>query len=180
MQMLLGRLGIPQQQVALLLMSHPQLLLQPAKSVALNFALLVGFGFKPADVAAMLLANPRWATQTLKALTRQWQFLQEVAKVSVADVVEFPQLLSLSIVSRTGPRLLFAQKRGIKLLMPSQAVFLPALPQRQWQKLKMVPLQFWLTSTDSQMCSAMGLSLEDYVRIPVLDTDFLSFSDQDV
>lgn len=75
-----------------------------------------------------------------------------------------PQLLSLSITSKIGPRLLFAQKRGIRLLMPSQMKFLPALPQGQWQELKMAPLQSWLTATDSQMCSAVGLSLEDYAR----------------
>jgi len=87
LQMLLGKLCISHQEVTQLLMSHPQLLQQPVKVVAMNFALLVGQGFKPSDVATMLLGSPKWATQPLRTLTRQWQFLQEVAKVSRLELL---------------------------------------------------------------------------------------------
>lgn len=85
-------------------------------------------------------------------------------QATVADVVHFPQLLSLSIVTRLGPRLAYARKRGVKLLLPSHARLLPDLSQDQWSEHKIMPLDVWLTKSDKFICKAMGLSLEDYTR----------------
>jgi hypothetical protein len=84
--------------------------------------------------------------------------------VTVADVVYFPELLSLSIITKMGPRLAFARKRGVKLLLPSHARLLPALSQEQWSQHKLIPLDVWLTKSDKFICKALGLSLEDYTR----------------
>lgn len=89
-----------------------------------------------------------------------WPTLQ----VTVADVVHFPELLSLSIISRLGPRLAYARKRGVKLLLPSHARLLPDLSQDQWSEHKLIPLDVWLTREDKSVCKVMGLSLEDYTR----------------
>jgi len=79
--MLATRLQLSQEQVAKLVVQHPQLLVQPVKSMLLNVALLVGLGFTPSDLQAMAIKNPLWLTKSLRDLTLQWHFIQQVVKV---------------------------------------------------------------------------------------------------
>jgi hypothetical protein len=80
----------------------------------------------------------------------------------------FPELLTLPIKSRMGPRVLYARKRNIKLLAPSVAALVAGshLPGavEEWKQSNMVPLDFWLTVTDQRLCKAMGLLLDDFKR----------------
>jgi hypothetical protein len=76
-----------------------------------------------------------------------------------------PELLSLPIRTRLGPRLLYARKRQVKLLLPSQQAAWPTkLRWEEWLQHNMVPLELWLTASEKHMCAAAGLSLEDYTR----------------
>lgn len=84
------------------------------------------------------------------------------------DLVLFPELLTLPIKSRMGPRVLYARKRNIKLLAPSVAALVAGSQQpgavEEWRQCKMVPLDFWLTASDKQLCGTMGLPLDDFKR----------------
>lgn len=88
---------------------------------------------------------------------------------SQQDLVMFPQLLTLPIMSRLGPRVMYARKRNIKLLQPGTAaaagqsgVFMAS--SKGSQQASMVCLDVWLSGWDKQMCSRMGLNLDDYRR----------------
>lgn len=83
---------------------------------------------------------------------------------SLGDVVDLPELLSLPIATKLGPRLAYARKRNIKLLLPSHARLLPELSAKQWMENKLVPLNVWLGKSDKYVCHAMGLNLEDFTR----------------
>lgn len=75
----------------------------------------------------------------------------------------FPQLLTLPIKSRLGPRVLYARKRNIKLLAPRLSA--PhAGSTKAWRQLRMVPLNTWLSASDREMCASMDLDLDDYQR----------------
>lgn len=84
------------------------------------------------------------------------------AQGSKQDIVVFPQLLTLPIKSRLGPRVLYARKRNIKLLAPHLGT--SQQPAEVWRQHKMVPLNTWLSASDKGMCALMGLDHDDYQR----------------
>jgi hypothetical protein len=117
--MLVNRLQLNQFQLAKLVLEHPQVLVQPVQQMVPNIGFLVGVGLSPGDLQAMAVGSPMWLTRPLRQLMTQWQFLQQVLKLGCKqDLVVFPQLLTLPIKSRLGPRVLYARKRNIKLLAP--------------------------------------------------------------
>jgi hypothetical protein len=84
-------------------------------------------------------------------------------QASLSDVVLLPELLSLPIRTRLGPRILYARKRQVNLLLPSHEAWYPGMSLQQWlEQSKSVPLSFWLTASEQSMCAAVGLTLEDY------------------
>jgi hypothetical protein len=91
-----------------------------------------------------------------------------LSQVSRQDLVLCPRLLMLPIKGRLGPRVLYARKRGVKLLAPSLAALVSRShtpeAQAEWRQHKMVPLDFWLTVSDKRMCDTMGLNADDYAR----------------
>ncbi|KAF8065894.1 hypothetical protein HT031_002955 [Scenedesmus sp. PABB004] len=123
-----------------------------------------GTGVSARDLAAMAAASPAWLTRPLPELTAQWAFLTGSAKASLQDVVMLPALLSLPVASVLGPRLSYARKRQVKLLLPSHAALLPPLPQQQWQQHRLAPLEFWVTAPERRMCAALGLAHDDFTR----------------
>lgn len=82
-------------------------------------------------------------------------------------MVLFPQLLSLSINTCLGPRVLYARKRNVKLLKPSVASAVGGSSSsavQDWIQHRMAPLQLWLSVSEQRMCRLMGLDLQDYRR----------------
>eukprot|EP00879_Flechtneria_rotunda_P008466 GHRR01008870.1.p1 GENE.GHRR01008870.1~~GHRR01008870.1.p1 ORF type:complete len:366 (+),score=130.94 GHRR01008870.1:98-1099(+) len=164
LHLLQQQLELSQQQMQQVIVQHPVLLWHPVQQVSKNMGYLVGLGFQSADLREMVVKSPYWMTKPLRELTVQWQFVTSVIKGSQQDVVLLPELLTLPISSRMGPRMLYARKRHLKLLLPSHAAMLPALATQHWLKQKLVPLGFWLKGGDKAICKPMGLSLEDYKR----------------
>ncbi|KAF6259111.1 hypothetical protein COO60DRAFT_1689938 [Scenedesmus sp. NREL 46B-D3] len=162
--LLLHRLALSRDQAAAVLEKHPRLLIAGAGPASLNLGFLVGLGLRQPELQHMLLKSADWLTWPLQELTTQWQFVSTVAKASLPDVVLLPELLSLPIRSRLGPRILYARKRQVRLLLPSHEAMLPKLPPQQWLQHKLVPLELWLTASEQRMCAAVGLSLEDFTR----------------
>ncbi|KAF6253070.1 hypothetical protein COO60DRAFT_1643483 [Scenedesmus sp. NREL 46B-D3] len=162
--LLLHRLALSRDQAAAVLEKHPRLLIAGAGPASLNLGFLVGLGLRQPELQQMLLKSADWLTWPLQELTTQWQFVSTVAKASLPDVVLLPELLSLPIRSRLGPRILYARKRQVRLLLPSHEAMLPKLPPQQWLQHKLVPLELWLTASEQRMCAAVGLSLEDFTR----------------
>lgn len=160
--LLLHRLKLSKQQAEELLMTHPKLLLAGAGPASLNLGFLVGLGLRQQELQGMVLRSAEWLARPLQELTAQWHFVSTVAKASLADVVLLPELLSLPIRSRLGPRILYARKRQVRLLLPSHEAWQPGLSLEQWLAHQQVPLRFWLTASEATMCAAVGLSLEDY------------------
>jgi hypothetical protein len=84
--------------------------------------------------------------------------------------VLFPQLLTLPVASRLGPRALYARKRHIRLLPPSALHGLvrksagKASQQAEWRRHRQVPMQFWLSVPDREMCAALDLNIDDFHR----------------
>lgn len=76
----------------------------------------------------------------------------------------FPDLLSLPISTRLGPRILYARKRHLKLVLPSHAALLPQLTHKRWVADKVVRIDRWLTVPEKTMCNAVQLDPEDYAR----------------
>jgi hypothetical protein len=85
-------------------------------------------------------------------------------QVELADIVLFPELLSLPIDSCLGPRLAYARKRHVKLLTPSYAMVLPSLTEQDWLAHQLVPLKLWLRDSDEAMCRATGMDAVGYSR----------------
>lgn len=77
------RLQASQDQAAQMVMQHPALLVTPVKQMLPNIGFLVGLGLTPSDLKAMALRSPKWLTVSLHDLTVQWQFVQQLLKVSV-------------------------------------------------------------------------------------------------
>lgn len=80
-----------------------------------------------------------------------------------------PELLTLHVTSRLGPRVMYARKRNIKLLQPGVAAAAggSSLAGRAREGLRahgMVCLDEWLSVSDKQMCRMAGVELEDYTR----------------
>jgi hypothetical protein len=102
---------------------------------------------------------------------------------TLQDLVLVPELLCLPLNACMGPRTLYARKRRVRLLLPSQAALAvggadgragsraggrsaaaAAAARQQWQQHGAVPLDFWLTASDAHMCRAVGLDVGDYRR----------------
>lgn len=83
------------------------------------------------------------------------------------DLVLFPQLLTLPIKSRMGPRLMYARKRNIKLLQPGMAAAGSGSAtgvRGGLQQLSMVPLDVWLGASDKELCKLCDVNMGDYLR----------------
>ena len=89
---------------------------------------------------------------------------------TLQDLVLFPQLLTLPVASRLGPRAVYARKRHIRLLPPSALHGLArkagdkAAQQAEWRQHRQVPMQFWLSGPDREMCAPLGLNIDDFRR----------------
>jgi hypothetical protein len=86
------------------------------------------------------------------------------------DLMLCPELLTLPVLSRLGPRVMYARKRNIKLLQPgvtAAAGGSSSLARGAREGLLahgMVCLDEWLSVSDKQMCRLAGVELEDYTR----------------
>jgi hypothetical protein len=81
-ELLLGRLQLSRPQLAGLVLRHPKLLLTAPKQMSANVGFLVALGLRPVELQAMALKEPRWLTTSLRDLSVQWHFTQQVLKVS--------------------------------------------------------------------------------------------------
>lgn len=167
---LTGRLQLSATEAAQLVLRHPRLLVAPVRQVLPNIGFLVGLGLSAGDLRAMALRNPKWITRSLRQLMLQWQFLQQFVKSRPQDLVLCPELLTLPVLSRLGPRVMYARKRNIKLLQPGVAAAAggsSSLARGARAGLLahgMVCLDEWLSVSDKQMCRLAGVELEDYTR----------------